>query len=313
MTSRHLQAVPSALLPLRLSADAGRAETWPLPMPAMLGIAALLAATATLPQPLAWTIALATVILLGVPHGALDGEVARQMLRPRFGRSWFAIFALSYLSLSAFVLLAWRATPELTLAAFLAVSVLHFGAEDAGPGRPLETLARGGLPVALPVLLHPAAVARIFEVVTLAPMPVIPSWLCAGALAWAVLLPAACAAMLSARRWQAMVEMAVLALCFVALPPLAAFALYFVTLHAPRHMAALVAHPCRVPRVRSLEAAARRSLPITALTLLLGGLMWPFFPGSMPERLLALTLQGLAALTLPHLLLDWLASQNDAR
>ena len=201
----------------------GRGATWPLPLPALAAVTLLLAASASLPQFFAWPAALAVVILLGVPHGALDGEVARPLLRPRFGRAWFLVFALPYLSLSAAVLLAWRAAPEATLAAFLAVSVLHFGAEDAGPGRPLEALARGGLPVALPVLLHPAAVARVFEVVTLEPMPVVPSWLHIGALAWAVLLPVACAALLATRRWRAMAEMAVLALIVAALPPLSAF------------------------------------------------------------------------------------------
>ena len=294
-----------------LPAGAETAGTWPLPLPAMAGIAALLAATALLPQPLAWSAALVAVVLLGVPHGALDGEVARPMLRPRFGRAWFAVFALPYLSLSAAVLLAWRAAPEATLAAFLAVSVLHFGAEDAGPGRPLETLARGGLPVALPVLLHSDAVAAIFGVVTLAPMPVVPPWLRAGALAWAAVLPFACAAMLAAGRWRVAVEVATLGLLFAALPPLAAFALYFIALHAPRHMAALAAHPRRAPRVRSMGEAVRRSLPVTALTLLIGAALWPLFPGTAPERLLALTLQGLAALTLPHLLLDWLISRSD--
>ena len=302
---------PSGSVLLRLSLGIGRAGTWPLPVPVMIGVAALLAATALVPQPLAWLIALATVILLGVPHGALDGEVARPLLRPRFGRAWFLVFALPYLSLSSAVLLAWRVAPEATLAAFLAVSVLHFGAEDAGPGRLLEALARGGLPIALPVLLHPAAVAQIFEVVMLAPMPAIPFWLRAASLSWAVLLLFAVTAMLTAGRARGVAEMALMSGFFVALPPLAAFALYFVALHAPRHMVALAAAPHRAPRVRCLGEAVRRSLPITALTLLLGAALWPLFPGPTPERLLALTLQSLAALTLPHLLLEWFTSRQN--
>ncbi len=54
----------------------------------------------------------------------------------------------------------------------------------------------------------------------------------------------------------------------------------------------------------SLGAAVLRSLPVTGLTFLLGALLWPLYPGQPPERLLALTLQGLAALTLPHMVLD---------
>jgi len=290
---------------------AGRNLPLPLPPAALAGLTAGLAATALLPPAPATLAVLAVVILGGVPHGALDGEVARPLLRPRFGRTWFAVFALPYLALSAAVLLLWRAAPEATLAAFLAVSVLHFGAEDAGPGRPLEALARGGLPVLLPVLLHPGAVSAIFAAVTLRPMPAPPAWLHAAALAWLLLLPVAAAAMLRAGRTRPLREMALLALAVAALPPLAGFALYFVALHAPRHVAGLLRHPRRAPRLRDRRDALLRALPLTALTLLIGALLWPLYPGPAPERLLALTLQGLAALTLPHLLLERLAERAD--
>ena len=87
------------------------------------------------------------------------------MLRPRYGRIWFGVFALPYLGASALVLLAWQAAPLATLAGFLALSVLHFGEEDAGPGQPVEALVRGGLPIALPALLQPEETARIFAAI----------------------------------------------------------------------------------------------------------------------------------------------------
>ncbi|WP_409564502.1 Brp/Blh family beta-carotene 15,15'-dioxygenase [Methylobacterium sp. J-088] len=63
--------------------------------------------------------------------------------------------------LVAAVLGAWRLAPESTLAAFLAVSVWHFGTEEVEGGRELSVLALGGLPVALPVLPSgPIMVAR---------------------------------------------------------------------------------------------------------------------------------------------------------
>lgn len=282
----------------------------PLPPAVLLSLGIGLGATALLPAGAATLAALAAVILLGIPHGALDSEVARPLLRPRFGWAWFAAFAIPYLALSAAVLLAWRAAPEAVLAAFLVASVLHFGLEDAGSGRPMEALARGGLPVAVPVLVRPAAVADFFGMVTLTPMPVVPPWLAAGATAWLLFLPLAVAAMLRSRRWGAVGETALLSLSFAVLPPPTAFALYFVGLHAPRHMAALAADPVRAPRVRNVADAVRRSLPVTGLTLLLGAALWPLFPGPPAERLLAMTLQGLAALTLPHLLLHFVASED---
>jgi len=59
--------------------------------------------------------------------------------------------------------------------------------------------------------------------------------------------------------------------------------------------------------VHDAGCAILLALPITGLTLLIGAALWPFYTGARPQRLLCLTLQGLAAPTLPHLLLDvWL-------
>lgn len=56
------------------------------------------------------------------------------------------------------------------------------------------------------------------------------------------------------------------------------------------------------------DSAIVLALPLTGLTLLIGAAFWPFYTGALPQRLFCLTLQGLAALTLPHMLLDvWLS------
>ena len=254
---------------------------------------------------------LAAVILLGVPHGALDAELARPVLRPRFGALWFPAFAFPYLGLAACVLAAWRVAPGVTLAGFLAASVWHFGVEDAGKWPPAAA-ARGGLAVAMPVLLHPAATARFLAGVTLTSMPQLPSWLVACAWLWFV--PASCWVLLALRQrdWPGLADAGLVAGLFTLLPPLPAFAAYFICLHAPRHMRALVQSGL-APRVRTVCEAAWRSIPVTALTVLIGALLWRWFPGPAPGRLLALTIQGLAALTLPHMLLGVLVSWHARR
>ena len=284
---------------------------WRLPWARAL-VAAAIALTGTLPEGQAWMLALLAVILLGVPHGALDGEIARPLLRPRFGRGWFVVFSLPYLALAALVLLAWRAAPLPTLAAFLACSAWHFGTEDTEPsGGAAEIIMRGGLPIATPVLLRPEATARFLSVVAGVPMTHVPDWLLLASWAWLALAAVWAASLLLRRCGQTLIEPGMLATLFAALPPLTAFTVYFVCIHAPRHMALLTADPVRAPRVHDLRGAVMHSLPITALTLLIGAVLWPFYAGPAPERLLALTLQGLAALTLPHLLLNALAGHME--
>lgn len=269
-----------------------------------------LVASAWLPREASWVAALAAVIVLGVPHGALDGAVAAPLLQPRFGRAWFPVFAVPYLGLAGAVLLAWQVAPLATLAAFLAVSVLHFGTEDAGPGRPIEALMRGGLPIALPALLHPERTATLFAVVARVPMPELPTWWSAAAWLW---LASVAAWLLICRpRPTVLAEMTVLAAAFLALPPLTAFTLYFVGLHAPRHMRALVRDPMKAPGVDTMPRAVRAALPIFALTLALGAGLWPLYASGAPDAagtLLTVTLRMLSALTVPHILLDHVAAR----
>lgn len=270
-----------------------------------VGAGAALSLSAALPTGAQWTCALTAIIVLGIPHGALDGEAARAVLRPRFGRAWFPVFSLPYLALSALVLLAWHRVPGPTLAAFLMASVWHFGTEDAEAGDGLGVIVQGGLPIAMPALIHPGATATVFQTVAAAPLPQLPAWLWAAALAWlALAVMWAGRAALRRRQGRLLAVPGLLAGLFVALPPLTAFAIYFVGVHAPAHVAALIRNPARAPRVRDHRSAVLLALPITALTLLIGAALWPLYGGAVPDRLLALTIQGLAALTLPHMLLD---------
>ncbi len=248
--------------------------------------------------------ALAAIVVLGVPHGALDGEAARAVLRPRFGRAWFPVFSLPYLALSALVLLAWHGAPGPTLAAFLLASAWHFGTEEAGVGNGLDVIVRGGLPIAMPTLAHPEATAAVFQTVAGTPLPQLPDWLWAAAMAWLALAAVWVGHAALRRRGRLLAVPGLLAVMFAVLPPLTAFAIYFVGVHAPAHTAALIRSPVRAPRVRDIRSATVLALPITALTLLIGAALWPLYGGAAPDRLLALTIQGLAALTLPHMLLD---------
>ncbi len=266
----------------------------------------VLAASAVLPWQAGWICAVAAIVVFGVPHGALDVEIGRSLLRDRVGGWWFAAFAGPYLVLVAAVLLAWRWAPEATLAAFLAASVWHFGTEDTG-SRGLAALFRGGLPIAVPVLLHPHATAHVFSAASGLALSEPPLWLSAASLLW--LAPA----LLTVRRCRTRDLLLPGGLCvaFAILPPLTAFACYFVVIHAPAHMAALIRHSGRAPRVRDDASAWRLAAPTTVLTIAIGAALWPAFPGETPVRLLCLTLQLLAALTLPHMILDaWLERQD---
>lgn len=273
--------------------------------------ASLLTASLLLPWQGQWLCAAAVIIVLGVPHGALDVEIGRTLLRHRVGWVWFPLFATPYLMLVAAVLGAWRLAPEPILAAFLAVSVWHFGTEESEGAHELSVLALGGLPVALPVVVQPVATARVLSAISGVPLAEAPAWLLWPSLAWVPLAVLwACRTLMWGPR-RALLLPLLQCVGFVALPPLTAFALYFVSVHAPSHTAALIRHPTRAPRVHNTVSAWRLSTPTTILTVLIGAALLPFGAGEPAVRLVGVTLQLLAALTLPHVLLEvWLTGHE---
>lgn len=250
-------------------------------------------------------VALLTIIAFGLPHGALDGEMAREMLGPRFGRVWFPVFALPYLMVILLMLVAWRLYPLSTLSFFLALSLWHFGNETQMESKSLPAiLVLGGAPLILPSIFRPEETAALLG--AMAPpahMTAPPSWLiwlfpfwCATASAWL----GACRA---TERLQKLLQLVGFLALFSVLPPLDAFMCYFVFQHAPAHVAALIDDP-RWPRLVSEGSALRHALPLTIATLILGAALFPLHTGTVSERLLTITFQLLAALTLPHMIFD---------
>ena len=68
------------------------------------------------------------VACLGMPHGATDhlvGDFGDQ------GPLWIIPFSATYLGMTGLVWLVWLAFPSLSLAAFLAMSIVHWGLGDA--------------------------------------------------------------------------------------------------------------------------------------------------------------------------------------
>ena len=107
-------------------------------------------------------LAMSAVLLFGVPHGGLDGAIARRSGWPKGFISWFG-FNLTYVLLAALVIWVWWQWPLLGLAVFLTISGLHFGSSDIVTTKStlaekpvyrwLPLLAHGGLvPIAIPNL-----------------------------------------------------------------------------------------------------------------------------------------------------------------
>lgn len=258
------------------------------------------------------------IVLVGFPHGAFDHLVARPLLRPRLGRRWWVPFGLGYLGLAGLVWLAWLAAPALTLAGFLAASVLHFGLGDVEDGlaprwvpTAVSVLTYGALPVLLPMALHPSEAAPVLA--ALAEMPVAAMQDALDAAAW--LLPAwgvafALVVLAAVRENRGVLERLAMAAGFVLLPPLLAFGVYFGAGHAVRHVLRLGAWHGGPPR------AAARWLALTmapAAVVCAAGIAGLALLGQdTAADVLAPMFRVIAALTLPHMVVTaWLDAEGE--
>jgi Brp/Blh family beta-carotene 15,15'-monooxygenase len=277
---------------------------------------AILAGGLAAPVGLGWqlVVAAAGVALLGLPHGAVDHVVARHAFGPTLGAIWPLPFAGGYLALAALVVALWVAVPMAALAGFLALSVWHFGEEDAALASLLpprwaaaEAGLRGLLPILLPIAFRPEETGLLFAWLLLGPSPeAVGSTLSAAQVAT---LPAALGlvaglgiAAATRRRWPIALEVGLLSAGFAALPPLLAFTLYFCVWHAPRHTLRAVAdlYPGRLGA--GLAGFARDAASLTLVTLAMAGVAWWVIGEAqgLSRTGIQVLFIGLAALTVPH-------------
>ena len=247
-------------------------------------------------------LAIFAILLFGVPHGGLDGAVARRIGWPPSTISWF-IFHFTYLVLAILVTALWWLFPLASLGLFLLISALHFGASDiADVGSDiLPWITHGGLVcIAIPNF-QPTLVEPIFTILVGADnasllMNVIthlffPWLLCLTGYLFFVY-----------RQVQYRKPLAnllfLIAMVFL-FPPLISFSLYFCLWHSRGHMLRLWRNLERAERHRSAVEAAI----YTIISWLTAGLMFYFYQGNSSITLINITFIGLAALTLPHMLL----------
>ena len=258
--------------------------------------------------------AIAAILLIGVPHGGLDGAVARRVGWPSGMLPW-VLFHIIYLLLAASVAGLWWLYPLPSLIFFLGISALHFGSSDirhiSSPSSRdawLPLIAHGGLVVIGIPVLQSADVEPLFAVLVGAENSL---WLLNQIdqlrLPWAASLFAYLIYSIYQPRWrQSLLSLAVLIVLAYLLPPLVSFALYFCLWHSRSHMQRIWRSIAPEQRQRSAREAVAYSLLAYAAAGIYFALQTNSTPASVnpiSPALLQLTFIGLAALTVPHMLL----------
>jgi Brp/Blh family beta-carotene 15,15'-monooxygenase len=241
----------------------------------------------------------AIILLFGMPHGAFDVALASQGWRVK---SLFLRlkFIAAYVCVAAFVVLFWSFFPGESLCAFLALSALHFSKDWQGEIPPFGLLTIGASLICFPALFHQPSVREIFELlVPSSDAAVLSAGLQVCAFGLIPLAAAAFAYNLTDQPLAVIEAAAVLALALAA-TPLTFFLIYFCGLHSIRHLLHVretikgwaasslfsLAFPYALAAAAGIVAAAITSFPLPLGSALLGSVFI-----------------GLAALTVPHMLL----------
>ena len=224
----------------------------------------------------ATSLAIALILIGGLPHGGHDLALARRAFA--LGSLTTTIFIGAYVAAAFAMLLLWSFAPILALTAFLALSTLHF-ADD------WRTLPRdhGSEADPLDILLRAATGFAIIAAASLGQRDAVTAFFVAmagEAAVWVVRVAVAAAPVTllvtAVAIWQTWrsgsreraAAMAAALLLLLITPPLVGFALFFALLHAPRHMHGL--QPLLGGRTAGLLARLQGPL----MALLAAALWW---------------------------------------
>ena len=270
----------------------------------------------------------ASVVVLGVPHGAVDYLVPARLGDHSLAAS-MALVGVLYLVVGGAYAALWFLAPLPAAFLFIAVTWFHWGQGDvhtlvaflgadhlrSRPLRAATLFVRGGLPMFVPLLAFPDRYRGVVGTwVGLFGGDLSVAWLFAPTtrLAGGVAFLAVTLATLAAgyRRggategWRVDAgETALLWVLFLSVPPLVAIGVYFPVWHSLRHVLRVAAVDGGAATVGAeLWAFAREAAPLSALALVFFvgfGLLVPASPSS-PGEFAGLYLVFIAVLTLPH-------------
>ena len=249
------------------------------------------------PSQVELVVALALIVFLGVPHGALDILFLRKV-RGIQSKSQISYLVCGYLAISAAVVAIWLMSPLIFLIAFLVASGFHFSGDPIKGTSVLTRVAIGVGVITLPSIMHGAELQNLYSLLTNVSVAQTTVQISLP-LAWLALVLGGLAIIVEMKngRYATAVELVVIGLNATFAPPLLAFTVYFCLMHSARHIlrtAELVEMPKRAFAIECV-------LPMVGV-LVTGAIAWRFSGSlSLDAKAIQIVFVTLAALTAPHM------------
>jgi len=263
------------------------------------------------------------ILLIGISHGSLDNVKGKKLLK-LFGFKFQFLFYLVYLIVSLLIILLWLIFPNTVLSIFLIVAAYHFGKEDTVFTFKKNFLVSEGLfflkgssVIIAPLLFQRDATNEIFEFLNfyVFSTPMLNNQFLILFLSLSF-LSSLLISLKKDNNVKALMIMDFLSLIILNffLTPILAFTTYFCFLHSVRHSITLIFELDKSFK-SGLKKFISKAIPltlVTGLSFLIAIYFLNNFYG-LDEAIYKVIFIGLASLTFPHILLEYLLEKYEKR
>ena len=263
------------------------------------------------------------ILILGISHGALDNIKGKKLFKI-FGYKSSIYFYLAYIFISILIVASWLFFPNTVLFIFLVVASYHFGKEDTVFSFKTKFLIseflfffKGSSVILMPLLLKKAETIEIFRILN---FNVFESSIFTDQFLIMILFFSFVSSLFISQKKSVNI-IAIMVMDFFSLfilnfflTPVLAFTLYFCFLHSIRHSIKLIFELDKSPK-SGLRKFISRAIPLTLVTGVIF-LLAIFFLNNfykLDEAIYKVIFIGLASLTFPHILLEYLLEKNEKR
>ena len=272
-------------------------------------------------------ICLLLILLIGVSHGSLDHVKGKKLLK-RFNINNISIFYFTYLLLAISIAILWTLFPATSLIIFLIVASYHFGKEDTqflldekSFVNQLLFFFKGALIVLAPLFFHFDETIFIFKLLLIQNESFYSSMTFIEnnqLLSIGIFISTLSSIFLFLKKFEyrnftIFLDFFSIIIINFYFSPLIAFTIYFCFLHSIRHSISLMIELDHENIKNGLFIFIKKALPLTILTAIffLIGMYFLNKNYSFDSSILKLIFIGLASLTFPHILLEYLIEKNE--
>ena len=264
-------------------------------------------------------VSLFLILSIGISHGALDHVKGKKLLKI-LGIKSSAIFYLGYIFIGLITILIWLLFPKFLLFLFLIVAAFHFGKEDSefisrGKNFELIYFLKGSLIIVGPLLFHKKETISIFKSLN---FDISTNILINNEVLYLFIFLSFISNIIlslnksfDVKSLLLMDFLSILILNYF-LNPVLAFTFYFCFLHSIRHSISLIKE-INTNLKKGLPIFIKKALPLTIITIF--GYIFAIYIlnnyNELNDSIYKVIFIGLASLTFPHILLEYLIEKNE--